>query len=50
MNDKGQTTIEYVLVAVLVILGIIFAFRSAAVDEAIGTAAENIQESLVVEE
>jgi uncharacterized protein (UPF0333 family) len=50
MNNRGQTALEYVLVAVIVMLGIILAFRSAAVDEAIGTAAVSIQESLIVEE
>jgi Flp pilus assembly pilin Flp len=50
MNNRGQTTIEYILVAVLVILGIIFAFRGAAIDEAISSAAGFVQESLLVEE
>lgn len=49
MNNRGQTALEYVLVAVLVMLGIVIAFKSAAVDEAIDSAAISIQESLVVD-
>ena len=50
MNRKGQTTVEYVLVAVLVILGIIFAFRSARIDQAIGGAAQHVQNGMLVDE
>jgi Flp pilus assembly pilin Flp len=50
MNKRGQTTIEYALVAVIIVLGIILAFKQAAVNEAIGNAANNIQNSLLVDE
>ena len=50
MNNRGQTTIEYILVVVLVILGIIFAFRGAAIWDAISVAAGNINASMIVGE
>ena len=50
MNNRGQTTIEYLLVAVLVILAIIFAFRGAAIWDAISVAAGNINASMIVGE
>ncbi len=49
-DERGQTTVEYVLVAVLIVLAIILAFRRAAVDNAIHNAGGNVQNSLVVEE
>lgn len=49
-DERGQTTVEYVLVAVLIVLGIIFAFRRADINDAIHVAGENVQNSLVVEE
>jgi len=50
MDNRGQTTVEYILVAVLVILALIFAFKRAAIWESISVAASDIQESLIVEE
>ncbi len=50
MNNRWQTTIEYLLVAVLVILGIIFAFRGAEIWDAISVAAGNINTSMIVGE
>ena len=50
MNEKGQTALEYVLVTVIIVLGIIFAFKHARVDNAIGNQAGHIQNSLLVDE
>jgi len=50
MNKKGQTTIEYALVAVIIVLGLILAFQHARVDNAIGNQASHVQNSLLVDE
>lgn len=42
-DDKGQTIIEYVLVAVLIVMVIVLAFRSADVGQAINAAASSIE-------
>jgi uncharacterized protein (UPF0333 family) len=50
MNNRGQTVLEYVLVAAIIVLVIIVAFKQAKVNEAIDAAGSNIQSSLLVEE
>lgn len=49
-KDKGgQTTVEYVLVLVLIVLGIILAFADADVKKAIGIAAQDVQSGVLNE-
>jgi Flp pilus assembly pilin Flp len=43
LDDRGQTIIEYVLVAVLIVMVIVLAFQSADVGQAINTAASSIE-------
>ncbi len=45
-SEKGQTTIEYVLVVVLIALVLVLAFQRSAVENAIGTASETIANQL----
>jgi Flp pilus assembly pilin Flp len=45
-NDKGQTVIEYVLVAVLIVMVIVLAFQSADVGQAISNAANAIENQI----
>jgi Flp pilus assembly pilin Flp len=46
LNNKGQTIIEYVLVAVLIAMVIVLAFQSADVGQAISTAASAIEDQI----
>jgi Flp pilus assembly pilin Flp len=42
-SEKGQTAIEYALVAVFIALVLVFAFRDAHVESGISTAASKVQ-------
>ncbi|MBI5102909.1 MAG: Flp family type IVb pilin [Nitrospirae bacterium] len=44
-NEKGQTAIEYALVAVLIAIVLVFAFKN--VDVGISTAASKVNSALV---
>jgi Flp pilus assembly pilin Flp len=45
-EEEGQTTIEYVLVIVLIALVLVFAFQQGAVNDAIGTAVNKIANAI----
>jgi Flp pilus assembly pilin Flp len=45
-SEKGQTMIEYALIAVLIVIAFILAFRDAGVSSDVGGAASRINNSL----
>jgi Flp pilus assembly pilin Flp len=45
-SEKGQTAIEYALVAVLIVIALILAFRNAGVSSGVSGAASKINNSL----
>jgi Flp pilus assembly pilin Flp len=45
-GEKGQTTIEYILVIVLIALVIVFAFQSSAIESAINLAVNKIADAI----
>jgi Flp pilus assembly pilin Flp len=45
-SEKGQTTVEYVLVAVLIVIALVLAFRNAGVSSGVSGAASKINNSL----
>jgi len=49
MREEGQVALEYVLVIALIVIGLLMAFRDAKVGDAVGRAAQSIQNSVVSE-
>jgi pilus assembly protein Flp/PilA len=45
-NEKGQTMIEYALVAVLIAIVLVFIFKNSGVDSGISTAASKVNSAL----
>lgn len=50
LDDKGQTTVEYVLVVLFIVMVIVLAFKSADVGQSINIAASNIENNITVTE
>lgn len=46
-NKKGQTMIEYALVAVLIAIVLVFVFRSSGVNQGVSAAASRVNSALM---
>jgi len=48
-NQRGQTVLEYVLVAALFMMALVIAFSESNMDSAVNASAQNMQEHMIAE-